>query len=105
MAPVDPHSLGPVLDLIERWQQYNPEWKTAKNHQINVALANLDVAACRQLAEQHAAQLRSVFKCNCDTEGKAAAADFVHLNWCSSHDSRQGVNEAAADFLSTEQAT
>ena len=94
MAPVDPQaslSLGPVLDLIERWQQVagarldkSPcPCAICVNHQQMMAL---DIPALRALAEQHAAQLRqrallleSVF----GREGNAAAVAL----------------DAAADFL------
>jgi len=58
MAPVDPLSLGPVLDLIERWQQ--EELMGEEALAVVDALEALDIPALRALAEQHAAQLRDV---------------------------------------------
>jgi hypothetical protein len=49
-------SLGPVLDLIERWQRGEKQWHSRS--QAETALLAVDVAATRQLVEQHAAQLR-----------------------------------------------
>jgi len=85
MAPVDPQSspsLGPVLDLIERWQQGEKQWHSRS--QAETALLAVDVAATRQLAEQHAAQLRSVVGSDLTDNGTEAINAAV---------------DAAADFL------
>ena len=61
----DTLSLGPVLDLIERWQQWvhsDPGYDEDMPVDAERALLAIDVRACRQLAEQHAAQLREIAK-------------------------------------------
>jgi hypothetical protein len=62
-------SLGPVLDLIERWQQWP--------HTTDV-LMDIDIPALRALAEQHAAQLRDRVRAFPHTSvDLQAAADFL----------------------------
>jgi hypothetical protein len=101
MDPVDPQvanslALGPVLDLIERWHQAlelvgmaDDEEATGRAHNhlwgIEDELIALPVAALRQLAEQHAAQLRST--------SNYLRGDFVV------EDNAARVVDAAADFL------
>jgi hypothetical protein len=70
-------SLGPVLDLIERWQQAEGSLECMLAEETLLAV---DLNAVRQLAEQHAAQLRK-------------------LRWNMAPMYEQGVLDAA-DFLS-----
>ena len=51
-------SLGPVLDLIERWQRAS----TADDGELTYQLLKADIPALRALAAQHAAQLREIAK-------------------------------------------
>jgi len=84
MAPVDPQlSLGPVLDLIERWQQ--EELMGEEALAVVDALEALDIPALRALAEQHAAQLRAVASAvSSQTAAHIAAhaADFLDAKVC-----------------------
>jgi hypothetical protein len=96
MAPVDPQaanslSLGPVLDLIERWQQWvhsDPGYDEDMPVDAERALLAIDVRACRQLAEQHAAQLRLT------TEWMS-----VHVAYTPSNKTASEFMTAAANFL------
>ena len=77
----DALSLGPVLDLIERWQQdvlFARKLAGISEHPSS-EIAMLDIPALRAQLEQHAAQLR------------------VEANYCT-HIHAEKVN-AAANFL------
>jgi hypothetical protein len=82
MATHTTPALGPVLDLIERWQQnydYRPDLIANEK-----AMLALDIAALKALAEQHAAQLRTIAMRPAGPEWEGDAATAM---------------EAAADFL------
>jgi len=72
-------SLGPVLDLIERWQQAKPG--SAETFDVLKALDEVDIPALRAVAEQHAAQLRKGVRWHPGTIGLSGpaidAADFL----------------------------
>ena len=53
----DTLSLGPVLDLIERLKACDRG--SAYEQNVMLEVRDLDIPALRQLAEQHAAQLRT----------------------------------------------
>jgi len=56
-------SLGPVLDLIERWQQWvhsDPGFDEDMPCDAERALLAIDLRVLKELAEQHAAQLRKL---------------------------------------------
>jgi len=77
-------SLGPVLDLIERWQHIRHHPKVdVEAHMLDIILIEKELAdivqPLRALAEQHAAQLRKFAGLDAGRVEIAmlAAADFL----------------------------
>jgi hypothetical protein len=70
MAPVDPQlTLGPVLDLIERWQ------RDREDPDVLRKLSAVDTRSIVALAAQHAAQLREIASRQYSSELRSSALD------------------------------